>query len=124
MNLHTIGGVDLRQFGALLPPGRLPDGRPMRTALLLVSPDNLPPLLAALESAAVLGIVLLNEPGFELAGMVFLRRRARIPHGKCSIEVHAVEGSFVPQQLASLAQATALGLATPPQKALRLILPN
>lgn len=127
MNLHLFGTLDLRTFGAFLPPGqKYPDGRPMRTALLLVQRANLAPLRAALEAEAVLGVAELeaNDEALELVGFEFLLGKLRISVGKFAVLVCVVDGNHVPDTLNALARASAMALAVPVVEHRRIVLPG
>lgn len=123
--------VDLRRFGALMPPGRLPNGRPMREGLLLVRAEQLPALVAACESLAVLGVQEIDDAdelaawSLALGPLPFLRPRYRIPMLWIDgVVVLELVGQHVPGLLNALAQSAAHALELPAVQASRIILPN
>jgi len=125
MSKHTIGGVDLRTFGAYLPPsGTYPDGQLMTEGLLLVKAENIEPLRLLLDGSDIVDIYAESQ-SLTLRGFGLLRGCFVIPmcDGE-TVAVFVVEGAYVPSLLNGLAQASQMALMTATATGSRLIFPH
>jgi hypothetical protein len=103
----------------------------MREGLLLVRSAHIPPLVAACESLAVLGVQEINDAdelgawSLALGPLPFLRPRYRIPMlWSGGVVVLELVGDHVPALLNALAQSAAAALELPAVRSSRIILPN